>query len=130
MKLRFNYVPLQVCKVLKVFEVHFTLQERILIAHVRQTCSGTVRALPGASYMPVVAFAVSDADISPVAWAGTEVQAGCTQACAVSPSFAVLVFGSVRLTWQVLQVFASSVLSKPLSALPIVLLAPRPRLAF
>ena len=68
---------------LKVFEVHFTLQERIFIAHVRQTCSGTVRALPDASYMLVVAFVVSDADICPVAWAGTEVQAGCIQEFAV-----------------------------------------------
>ena len=48
----------------------------------RQTCSGTVRALPDASYMLVVAFVVSDADICPVAWVDTEVQ-GCTQECAV-----------------------------------------------
>ena len=81
--MRFNYVPLQVCKVLKVFEVHFTLQERIFIAHVRQTYSGTVPALPDASYMPVVVFVVSDADIYPVAWADTAVQVECTQECAV-----------------------------------------------
>ena len=49
----------------------------------RQTYFGTVRALLGASYMLVVAFVVSDADICPVAWAGTEVQAGCIQECAV-----------------------------------------------
>ena len=68
---------------LKVFEVHFTLQERIFIAHVRQTCSGTVRALPGASYMLVVAFAVSDADIFPAAWADTVAQVEYTQEYAV-----------------------------------------------
>ena len=82
MKLRFNYVPLQVCKVLKVFEVHFTLQERIFIAHVRQTCSGTVRALLDASCTLAAAFAVSDADIFPAAWVDTVVQGG-TQGCAV-----------------------------------------------
>ena len=65
-----------------MFEMHFTLLKRIFIAHVRQTCSGTVRALPDASYMLVVAFAVSDADIYPVAWADTEVQ-GDTQECVV-----------------------------------------------
>ena len=49
----------------------------------RQTYSGTVRALPDASYMLVVVFVVSDADICPVALADTEVHAGCTQECAV-----------------------------------------------
>ena len=68
MKLRFNYVPLQVCKVLKVFEVHFIIQCLFFIAHVRQTCSGTVRALPGASYMLAAAFAVSGVDIFLAAW--------------------------------------------------------------
>ena len=81
------------------------------------------RALPDASYMLVVAFAVSDADISPVAWAGTEVRAGCIQECAVSPSSAVSVFGSVRLTLQVLQL--SWVLLKLLITVPILLLALR-----
>ena len=41
----------------------------------RQTCSGTVRALPGASYMPAAAFAVPDVDIFLVAWADMVVQA-------------------------------------------------------
>ena len=49
----------------------------------RQTYSGTVRALPDASYMLAAAFAVSDVDIFPVAWADTEVQVECTQECAV-----------------------------------------------
>ena len=49
----------------------------------RQTCSGTVRALPDASYMLVVVFVVSDADIYPVAWADTAVQVECTQECVV-----------------------------------------------
>ena len=67
---------------LKVFEVHFTLQERIFIAHVRQTYSGTVPALPDASYMLVAAFAVSDVDIFPAAWVDM-VARGYTQECAV-----------------------------------------------
>ena len=49
----------------------------------RQTYSGTVPALPDASYMPVVVFVVSDADIYPVAWADTAVQVECTQECVV-----------------------------------------------
>ena len=42
----------------------------------RQTYSGTVRALPDASYMLVAAFAVSDVGILPAAWADTVAQAG------------------------------------------------------
>ena len=57
-------------------------RREFFIAHVRQTYSGTVPALPDASYMLVVAFAVSDADICPVAWADTVVQGG-TQECVV-----------------------------------------------
>ena len=49
----------------------------------RQTYSGTVPALPDASYMLVVVFVVSDADIYPVAWADTAVQVECTQECVV-----------------------------------------------
>ena len=48
----------------------------------RQTCSDTVPALPDASYMLVAAFAVSDVDTFPAAWADTVVQ-GDTQECAV-----------------------------------------------
>ena len=48
----------------------------------RQTCSDTVPALPGASYTLVAASAVSDVDIFPAAWADTAVH-GDTQACAV-----------------------------------------------
>ena len=66
-----------------MFELHFIFTERIFIAHVRQTYSGTVPALPDASYMLVVVFVVSDADIYPVAWADTAVQVECTQECVV-----------------------------------------------
>ena len=71
-----NYIPFKICKMLKVFELHFTLLERIFIAHVRQTYSGTVRALPDASYMLVAAFAVSSVDIFLAAWVDMAVQAG------------------------------------------------------
>ena len=61
-----------------MLELHFTFTKRIFIAHVK-TYSGTVRALPGASYMLVAAFAVPDADIFLVAWGDTAAQADGTQ---------------------------------------------------
>ena len=79
----FNYTSFQVRKVLKVFELHFTFTKIIFIAKVMQTYSGTVRALPDASYTLAAAFAVSDVDTFPAAWADTVVQAECTQECAV-----------------------------------------------
>ena len=42
----------------------------------RQTYSGTVRALPDASYMLVAAFAVSGVDIFLAAWVDMVAQAG------------------------------------------------------
>ena len=49
----------------------------------RQTCSDTVPALPGASYTLVAAFAVSNDYTFPAAWADTVVQVEYTQECAV-----------------------------------------------
>ena len=42
----------------------------------RKTYSGTVRALPGASYTLVAAFAVSGVDIFLAAWVDMAAQAG------------------------------------------------------
>ena len=59
-----------------MFELHFTLPERIFIEHVRQTYFGMGRALLDASYMLVAAFAVSGVDIFLAAWVDMAVQAG------------------------------------------------------